>query len=454
MTHPPLIAPLSRLLAEDRAADALVAWHEDRAVNWKDFRHDVGSMSEALRARTEQEWLLACATAYEFAVALLAIWHAGRRAVVPPSLQPDAVAAARAYADGMIESLDGWRLERDVAADRLLPFDPALTFVDLYTSGSTGSPKRITKSVCQLEAEIAVLEGCWGGPVEPVFATVPHHHIYGLLFRVLWPLSAGRPFDGTTCTAPEFLLSRLEARGPGRVVSSPSQLGRMPELIDLRRLDGHATRIFSSGGPLDGAAATQFVKDLGAAPVEILGSTETGGIAWRMQQRNDSAWTPMPGVTVNCADSGALTLRSPFLPDDLPYETSDAATLLPDGRFELRGRLDRIVKIEEKRLSLHELEQRLASHAWVREAATVVLPGRRQILGAAVVLTEGGRLQLDRGGRAALAQGLREYLAGWFDPVLLPRRWRYPASLPYNERGKLAVDALRSLFDPTDTQHG
>jgi acyl-coenzyme A synthetase/AMP-(fatty) acid ligase len=39
----------------------------------------------------------------------------------------------------------------------------------------------------------------------------------------------------------------------------------------------------------------------------------------------------------------------------------DGIELMPDGRFRLLGRLDRVVKIEEKRLSLPEMEARLAA---------------------------------------------------------------------------------------------
>lgn len=47
--------------------------------------------------------------------------------------------------------------------------------------------------------------------------------------------------------------------------------------------------------------------------------------------------------------------------------TADAARIHADGRFELLGRLDRIVKLEEKRISLPMLEQALMAHAWVAE---------------------------------------------------------------------------------------
>jgi acyl-coenzyme A synthetase/AMP-(fatty) acid ligase len=443
-----MILALAALLAHGREPAHPVAWLDDQLVTWADFRTRVACLSEHLKTRPEQRWLLASPEPLDFAVALFAVWHAGRRAVIPPSLQTGAIAEVRNQADGILaEPGDFARGNEAPGVSPLTQLDPEHTFVDLYTSGSTGQPKRVAKSLVQLDAEIATLERLWGALPEPVLATVPHHHIYGLLFRLLWPLAAGRPFDNQTCTAPEFLLARLEKIGPGRIISSPSQLSRMHELIDLKRLKGHASRFFSSGGPLPTPAALQFQTSLGEAPLEILGSTETGGIAWRIQcAPDDTTWTTLPGVAVSVSEEGALTLTSAFLPDRQPLVTEDAATLLESGRFRLNGRLDRIVKIEEKRVSLADMEIRLASHPWVREAALVMLSGRRQSLGAVIVLTEEGRNALSREGRAACAQALRRHLAHWFDAVLLPRQWRYPVALPYNERGKLAATDLAAQF--------
>jgi acyl-coenzyme A synthetase/AMP-(fatty) acid ligase len=386
---------------------------------------------------------------------LFAVWHAGCRALVPPSLRAGAIAEVRELADGVLDdlaTLSGAQASHD--APPLPPLNPVRCGLDLFTSGSCGNPKRIAKSLTQFEAEVATLERLWGNTAAagPVLATVPHHHIYGLLFRLFWPLSAGRPFDNQTCTAPEFLLARLEQLGPGQVVSSPSQLARMHELIALEQLAGRATRIYSSGGPLDAATAARFHEALGTAPLEILGSTETGGIAWRIQD-GDDAWTPMPGVAVSAGDDNALILASPFLPEwmqpSTPQTTGDAIEMLGDGRFRLLGRSDRIVKIEEKRLSLADMEARLVSHPWVREAALVVLPGRRPTLGALVVLSDAGRQALAQQGRGSFAQDLRRYLAHWFDAVLLPRQWRYPDTLPYDERGKLPLaNLLRPFTSP------
>ena len=35
---------------------------------------------------------------------------------------------------------------------------------------------------------------------------------------------------------------------------------------------------------------------LGVAPVEVYGSSETGGVAWRQRARHGDTWQPLPGI--------------------------------------------------------------------------------------------------------------------------------------------------------------
>jgi len=137
-------------------------------------------------------------------------------------------------------------------------------------------------------------------------------------------------------------------------------------------------------------------------------------------------------------------LDSVYLPER-NWRMDDAATLLGDGRFVLRGRLDRVVKIEGKRLSLPELEQRLQSHAWVAAAAAVPLPAPLR-LGVVVVPTRDGAAALEKQGARAIGEALRKHVAPHFDATLLPKRFRFVKELPVSERGKVVPQALAQLF--------
>jgi 3-hydroxymyristoyl/3-hydroxydecanoyl-(acyl carrier protein) dehydratase len=205
---------------------------------------------------------------------------------------------------------------------------------------------------------------------------------------------------------------------------------------------------FSSGGPLAHAAALDYARAFDAAPTEIYGSTETGGIASR-RQSDTAAWRPLAGIEARRAEDGALEVRSPHLGHDAWHRTDDAVQFDADGRFNLLGRLDRIVKLDGKRVSLPELEARLALHPYVAQAAAVLLAGAsRERVGAVVALTDAGSAALCSEGRIALAKTLHRHLADYVDAVVLPRRWRFRIALPFDVRGKLPAAALAATFEP------
>jgi acyl-coenzyme A synthetase/AMP-(fatty) acid ligase len=394
----------------------------------------------------------------------LAIWQTGGTAVVPPNDQPGTLAELGQglrglVSDGALEAPSlpalhplAERRDRDWAW-RDVPDDvPRLL---LCTSGTTGARKGIPKTLAQLSDEVDQLEGCWGDRVAErrVFASVSHHHLYGLLFRLLWPLSAGRAFVAETYLHADELVPRLRRAGRAVLVSSPAHLRRLQHAPDLRRLGAGCQPVFSSGGPLDEATAAGLLEALGEPPIEVFGATETGGVAWRQQWPGPArlAWTPFPKVRVEIRpDDGLLAVRSPLVSGvaaETPFTMGDRAEPLSDGRFRLLGRADRIVKVGEERVSLPEMEAQLRAHPSVADAALVLVPrGPEARIAAAVVPTAAGRDALARDGRAAMGTALRQHLARHFSETVLPRVWRYVAALPEDAVGKIPAGALAALF--------
>lgn len=410
------------LLQAERDDDALVAVHGEKRVFWLEFRDLI--QDRRRHSRTDRRRvLIADSDAVEFLAHLLAVLADDDVAVIPPNFQPETLATFTQLAPPEY-------LEPHV--------------VEMYTSGSTGEPKCIRKHLAELEAECEVQESAWGEALgdATIIATTPHHHIYGLLFRLLWPLCAGRPFDSATISEPSALVERLGAFEKAVLISSPAQLSRIPELLDLANMRKRPALVFSSGGPLSLATAIHYQQSWGDAPVEVFGSTESGGVAWR-RQTVDPRWMPLPEVQVSSDVDGALLVRSPFLPCSETLRMEDAVSIDADGRFTLLGRLDRIVKIEEKRLSLPEMERWLASHPAVHDCAIASLRiGERVVVGAAVIAREATAER-----RKELIALLRDHLRQRFDNVLLPRRWRFVERLPYTDRGKLSPEHLESLLN-------
>jgi acyl-coenzyme A synthetase/AMP-(fatty) acid ligase len=435
--------PLSDLMREGRSDGYRVGLQGQAWLVWRDFRSRVVRYVGTLLKRPEQRWLLVAGDALEFASQLLALLHAGKQVVIPPNTQLALLDSMRSAFDAVLDFEPEEEVPSSFEFSRL---GQGVLF--LYTSGSTGMPKCIQKTLQQFEQEIVLLEKQFGSVLGDcgVFGSALPHHLYGLTFRVLWPLAAGRPLDGVTCGNPDMLVERGLAMQGGVLVSSPAQLSRWPDWISQGRLQPPPRMVFSAGGALDRRSAQWVCDTFGQSPVEIYGSSETGIIAWKTLASQDR-WTPFFGVRVFADAQGAARVDSPLLAGDGVCPLDDVVEPLPDGRFLLKGRLDRTVKIEEKRLFLPDMEAFLMRHDWVQMAALVVLTGSRQVLGAAVVLSDAGRAYLLEHGKWRLSQLLRQHLALYFDRVLLPKRWRFPLQLPLNDRGKLISKALVDLFE-------
>ena len=423
----------------------------DRAA----FRARVVGLIALVRMHDAPRCALCIDDPFEFACALFALLACGKEPVIPANATPGYLADLAGAYDFLLTDADlppfvaAAHGHAHAATRTAYPIDPHAPLT-LYTSGSSGTPKPIRKTLAQFNAEVHTLEQQWGALIgdATMLASVPHHHIYGLLFRLLWPLAAGRAFDRSIGMEPLQLQARIAQCGATAIVSTPAQLSRWPALPGFTALMPAPRAFFSSGGPLAADAAQPYAQTFGAAPLEIYGSTETGGIAWRRQDQGD-AWQTVAGAEVRRDDDGALCVRSPHLDHDGWHRTGDRIAFDADGRFRLQGRLDRVLKLGGKRVSLPELEARLALHPYVAQAALVALEGAsRERVGAVVALTEAGSTALRDEGRVALAKTLRRHLADYFDAVVLPRHWRFRVSLPFDARGKLPASAVAAAFAP------
>jgi len=470
------VSPLCHLLAQDRDPSSAVARHWDygseteQVVSWQTFRRDVAGLRERIGSEPDGAWVLLTEDAYAFAVGLFALWHAERRAISPPNRQPSALRALHTRSAGVLSDRADWFPETSVLhpiegiepadPDALTPLQPNALAMELFTSGTTGGEKPVAKRIRHLEDEIRELHTTWNSLVGAAafFSTASHQHVYGLLFGVLWPLCAGNAIQRHHYLHPSELVPRMHETGDCVLVSVPTQLKRLARHTHLSTLRGACRAIFSSGGPLAAGVAHDIAGTLGAPPIEVLGSTETGGIAWRSQRPEQAqcSWTPFDAVRIDCdGDEKLLRVRSPFVSVDTGekgFATGDRVSVHSDGSFDLEGRSDQIAKIGEKRLDLTRMAAELGAKPSVAEVALTAIDRDAELrVAAAIVPSAEGRKLIQRKGERAFIRALRACLAGAWDPVLHPRYWRFVSKLPANQQGKLTLDALRNLFRPLET---
>ena len=310
--------PLDNLAAAlaARPAAAPVGWRAGALVTTADFLARAGAWHALLRAQAGANFALSLDDSIDFGAALLGAWHAGKTIWLGADTLDATCAALRGSVDGFLGQYPAALAplqpgQSNPAHEGALPagaLDADAPALVVFTSGSTGEPQAIPKKLSQIASEVATLDVLFGATAgdAAVVATVSHQHIYGLLFKVLWPLTTGRMVHALSLGFHEELAPAL-AFGACVLVASPAHLKRLPEHLDWSGAARNLRAVFSSGGPLapDTALATGAL--LGKVPVEVYGSSETGGVAWRQRAHlDDDAWRAFPTVAWKLGEDGAL----------------------------------------------------------------------------------------------------------------------------------------------------
>jgi 3-hydroxymyristoyl/3-hydroxydecanoyl-(acyl carrier protein) dehydratase len=429
----------------------LLAAPPSRALFVRDSRlitaGEIRAAALAARARIDvgdAPLFLHTESAAMLAAGLLVGASLGRTIAILPHAQPAYLQEVGAAPGSLLSDSGDMPLLTLAGSDATLEADenPQLLF---FTSGSTGAPKQAPKRMRQVDAEAEYWVDWFGDDADNVAGSVSHQHIYGLLFRIAVPVMAGWRSTDTQAFAWEAFAAELGPRCVG--VTSPAHLTRFPPELVLP--NGPPAFVLSSGQALPLTGALDAARVFGEPPIEILGSTETGGVAWRARRDDAEPWTPLGPVATQLDDKGVLEVASPFADTGLGFiRMGDRAEMLEDGRFRLQGRADRIVKIEGKRVSLARVEDALKALPGVADAAALgVAAGGGEQLAAVLVLTPAGGAELAAAGAFRYSRELRKRLSVALEPAERPKRWRFVGRMPANAQGKRVLADLVGLFD-------
>lgn len=253
----------------------------------------------------------------------------------------------------------------------------------LFTSGTTGKPVGAFKSMENLEEEIKQLAKLVKryNP-KKIISTVPFVHIYGILTSVLLPYRIDIDLFFKKHFLPHDLLESIE---PNSIVATTplyiKSLLRLQEIKDLKDV-----LFISSTAPLDAQSAKKFIKKFNTNLIQIFGSTETGGIAYKKQE--DELWRPIYGVKAEVNGDSLLKISSPFV-SKLLYENGFKKTFgviqsfdyveFDGDRFRIVGRNSQIFKVGGKRFSTLYIEEVLESLSAIKKAYVTITYDKDQL---------------------------------------------------------------------------
>ena len=435
-----------------KLSNLLIGGHDeslitDDGITFLDLKNDVSRARVAIRAVSSKELALFHSDAYIFLVWLLAAWQEKRKVLVPVD---KSIALSPKFSTWFkigefdFPDLTGWEANGELFNEVFSEVDSNFEALGVFTSGSTGEPVRIDKTMRQLENEVEAIESTFGENIAKAvvfYRSVSHQHFFGMPFGVYWAVSRGS------------LLSRLAIKGghewdalkPQVLITSPSFLKSIAETASQHKNIGSGIQsIFSAGGILDNSIFSTIKEIAKTRVIDIYGSSETGHIAWRSSP--NMSWQVQAGVEFKKPIDDVLEIKSKFCPSDAWFTTSDLARQNGDS-FEILGRADRIIKIESTRVSSSQLMASINESDFVDDCLITDLDnGRRSQLGAVLKLSTLGLGVLEKNGRLRLVNGIKESLRGRVNSIAIPRRWRFVAEFPSNNLGKVLKTDLDGLF--------
>jgi acyl-coenzyme A synthetase/AMP-(fatty) acid ligase len=243
----------------------------------------------------------------------------------------------------------------------------------LYTSGSTGKAKLIPKSDINLLTELYELHKIFG--VSPDFTfcfTPPLYHIYGLLFGLLLPIFSGSKLIIDYYFTPESIAKFASENKIDFFVSIPAYYNMISDLNLIENFS-KCRILSSSSAPLSKEISSKFYQ-YNINITEVYGSTETGGIAYRISPVNE-LWKLFSYVKIiknssmiSAAEEDNLEfiIDSPaisvFYNKQEGYNTGDMVKFYDNDKFILTGRNTRFVKIKGKRVDLQYIHEKMKTY--------------------------------------------------------------------------------------------
>ena len=365
----------------------------------------------------------------------------------------------------------------------------------LYTSGTTGKPKGIQRDVGGYAVAMALsIRAIFDiAPGQVMFSTSDVGWAVGHSYNVYGPLIGGATallYEGLpTHPDPGIWWQLCEKYRVRTMFSSPTGIRvlKKQDASWLKKYDLSQLKwLFLAGEPLDEPTAHWITDGLGVPVIDNYWQTETGWPAITLMPGLDlkpvkwgSPGLPAPGYRMKvineatgeeaaAGEKGVLVFVPPLPPgclstvwrddaryvhsyfshfSELLYSSLDWAIRDADGYTFILGRTDDVINVAGHRLGTREIEESVASHPAVAEAAVV---GVHDELKGQVPVVFATLKQGITESNASVARGMQQCVVDQLGGVARPARVYVVNALPKTRSGKLLRRSLQALVQHTD----
>jgi len=365
----------------------------------------------------------------------------------------------------------------------------------LYTSGTTGKPKGIQRDVGGYAVAMALsIHAIFDiAPGQVMFSTSDVGWAVGHSYNVYGPLIGGATallYEGLpTNPDPGIWWQLCEKYRVRTMFSSPTGIRvlKKQDASWLKKYDLSQLKwLFLAGEPLDEPTAHWITDGLGVPVIDNYWQTETGWPAITLMPGLElkpvkwgSPGLPAPGYRMKvineatgeeaaAGEKGVLVFVPPLPPgclstvwrddaryvhsyfshfSELLYSSLDWAIRDADGYTNILGRTDDVINVAGHRLGTREIEESVASHPAVAEAAVV---GVHDELKGQVPVVFATLKQGITESNASIARGMQQCVIDQLGGVARPARVYVVNALPKTRSGKLLRRSLQALVQQTD----
>lgn len=331
----------------------------------------------------------------------------------------------------------------------------------LYSTGSTGVPKRVTRThrnLIALANNHSETVG-WNGS-EKILFTLPISHTYAL----------GNFISAIKSAMTSYLLEEFNRRKVSELIERekitiypcvPFMLDILSESNIDPKAFGSLRLVISAGAPLSKDTFERFFNSFKIAPRQLYGSSETGVISINLDseiaETSDSVGAPVKGVEVRIINDdgsdaktgqmGEIIVKSNTMTtgyDNLLeetekvfrngyYNTRDLGYIDNKGMIYIKGRKKLLINISGNKVDPVEIENVLSLHPKVKESAVIGIMNEngRESIKAFVV----GNESIDK-------SDIIPYLKDKIADYKIPQTIEFVESLPKSPTGKILRNKL------------
>ncbi|MDO5506116.1 MAG: propionate--CoA ligase [Pseudoxanthomonas suwonensis] len=384
-------------------------------------------------------------------------------------------------------------LDADVSVTWLESNEPSYI---LYTSGTTGRPKGVQRDVGGYAVALAL--SMWAiydvRPGQVMFSTSDVGWAVGHSYNVYGPLIAGATsilYEGLPTSPDAGIWWRIcERYGVRTMFSSPTAV-RVLKKHDAHWLQdadlSQLQYLFLAGEPLDEPTAQWIGDALSKTVIDNYWQTETGWPVLCLMPGLDmkpvkpgSPGLPAPGYRLRVIDEatgedaavgekGVLVIQPPLPPGCMStiwgnderfvagyfshfreplYSSLDWAIRDADGYAFILGRTDDVINVAGHRLGTREIEEAVATHGDVAEAAVVGI--HDELKGQVPVVFVTLKPAAAAGSVETVGAALQQCVCDQLGAVARPAQVHVVGLLPKTRSGKLLRRSLQALAERRD----